>query len=163
MMGTCVIVFRFFTICGKHVSTLVNKKDKVLYPNRFSSVGIKFCFFTFVYDLKGDTKDAAAHCSRQHVQELLHHRGDVSPSSLLCICWSCSLRNRQIRREHKPVIIAFPIFIMKFPTRGTNTGISNQIKYAAWLMKNLVLSWYVHSTIAVIALSLFVGFFTLFH
>ena len=22
MMGTCVIVFRFFTICGKHVSTL---------------------------------------------------------------------------------------------------------------------------------------------
>lgn len=25
MMGTCVIVFRFFTICGKHVSIFVHK------------------------------------------------------------------------------------------------------------------------------------------
>lgn len=42
MMGTCVIVFRFFTICGKHVSIFVRYK-RALRPQSNSYVNNKTC------------------------------------------------------------------------------------------------------------------------
>lgn len=59
---------------------------------------------------KGDSEDAAVDCGSQHVQELLHHRGHVPPSPLLCICWRCSLWNCQIWREHQPVRIRSSVY-----------------------------------------------------
>lgn len=99
MMGTCVIVFRFFTICGKHVSIF-------WYKRTIKIVLISKLFYVIhapVWWIKGDSEDAAVDCSGQHVQELLHHRWHVPPPPLLCICWCCPFWNSQIWREHQQV------------------------------------------------------------
>lgn len=64
---------------------------------------------------EGDTEDAAADRGGKHVQELLYHRGYVPPTPVLRFRWSRSLWNGQIRREHKPVTIAyFLTFLFSF-------------------------------------------------
>lgn len=59
--------------------------------------GVMDCFFSV---LPGDTKNATPHCGCQHVQEFLHHSGNVLTASLLCFCWSSFIWYSEIWREH---------------------------------------------------------------
>lgn len=104
-MGTCVIVFRFFTICGKHVSIFLYKIIIIIIIIKI--VWISKWFFYVIHApgwwIKGDFEDAAVDCCGQHVQELLHHRWHVPPPPLLCVCRCCPFWNSQIWREHQQV------------------------------------------------------------
>lgn len=110
MMGTCVIVLRFFTICGKHVSNswpeYSHSSDLFFFIKKQSTLFIWMLMCLCVMS-KGDSEDAAADCGRQHVQELLHHRRHVPSAPLLRLRWCCALRDCQIWREHQPVGIRF--------------------------------------------------------
>ena len=50
--------------------------------------------------LPGDTENATPDCGCQHVQEFLHHSGNVLTAPLLCFCWSGFIWYSEIRREH---------------------------------------------------------------
>lgn len=85
---------------------------------------------------KGDAEDAAVDCGSKYVQELLHHRGNVSPSPLLRICWCCSLWNGQIWREHQPVrLLACLSLFCFFPL--VSTMAKTLIYRVVWLCLSL--------------------------
>jgi len=51
-----------------------------------------------LFELAGDTQDAHVDRGRVHVQELLHHHGNVSAYALLRIHWSHTLWLCETRR-----------------------------------------------------------------
>lgn len=50
--------------------------------------------------LPGDTENATPDCGCQHVQEFLHHSGNVLAAPLLRFCWSGFIWYSEIWREH---------------------------------------------------------------